>query len=112
MPLRRERQGRQHQGANSTRRQSVRGAALTGISHAADEGALLRRIVSEGHRKTWISSLPAAIVESERVLHEPRRPQTPAVRILRVLRALCLRALREGKSTNGHPAGSAQQIKL
>ena len=52
----------------------IRGAALTGISHAADEGALLRRIVSKWRRKPWVSSLSAAIVESERVLHEPRRP--------------------------------------
>src|SRR5882724_2588541 len=110
--LRCERQGRQHQGTDPSRRQPVRGTAVTRISEPAAEGALLRCHIPQGCGKPRLSPLPAAIVESEPALHQSARPATGAVRFLRVLRALRLRALRQSQPADDHPAGPAQEPQL
>ena len=107
-----QRQGRQHQGHHSAGRQSVRSAARARISDAADEGALFRRPVPQRRRKSRISSLPAAIIESEPALHQSRRSRASAMRLLRILRALCLRTLRQSQPADGHSARALEESKL
>ena len=71
-------------------------------------GAIFR----QGRRKSRLSPLPTAVVESEPALHQSARRETGAVRFLRVLRALRLRALRQGEPADDHPAGAAQKPEL
>ena len=66
-------QGRQHQGADSARRQSVRGAARARLSAAAAHADPGERDVHQGGGEQRLPSVPAAVGERLAGLYQSRR---------------------------------------
>jgi choline dehydrogenase-like flavoprotein len=67
-----------------------------------------------GRRVTqpWLSSVPGAVEQCQRGLHQFRRPDAGSLRILRPLRALRLRSQCQSVAECLHPAGAARGFKI
>ena len=77
-------QGRQHQGADPARRQSVRGAARARLSAAAAHADPGERDVRRGGEEQRLSSVPAAVGERLAGLHQSRRVEIRRLPVLRL----------------------------
>src|SRR5208282_2825614 len=87
-------------------------APLPRVSQSSHEGAILRSPVSEGGVGTGLSPVPPAIRQHDAPVYESRGNDFESLRLLRLLRTVWLRALRQGESADGDPAGAHEESQF
>ena len=104
--------GRQLQGQDPRRRQSLRGAALAALSQSAAGPAVQPHAVRQGRARARLQAVSAAVRQHVAGLHEPARRPARTLHLLRLLRMVRLRQLFQGHSADHDPAGAGAQIEF